>query len=348
MWKVKPIQDIAHFNTTKFGTGAINAECERTPTQDKRKLETVSLCQSSLQLETMMYGGVRGEGAPLLILHSMEYPMPPSVSFCEQIKACGRQVIFVRRPGFGASPALPKTLYSRVHVESGTSAISEAVLIARFLEHMQLDGVSVLAFGSANPIAYRLAALTKRVQSTVLANPMFNRIAWSAFRPPWLGRMLSQAVLSQNGLWFAEKGLKLMLRNRPLDLFAQFFKNSSGDMAYFDKNQPDYLAAAKIMLNVESAVIYNDIGLNLRHDPFLSDRRFKGIRIAAVAGSEAPDIWTSEMKKECSRLEIPLYTAPSGDLISPYSSIHFLHDTLLETENRQAESALDFLQATEK
>ena len=72
--------------------------------EDTPRVESlIRLVGSKISLRVMIYRGHVSSLRSLVILNSVEYPMPPSVEFCEHMWAKGLQVIFVERPGFGST-----------------------------------------------------------------------------------------------------------------------------------------------------------------------------------------------------------------------------------------------------
>ena len=51
---------------------------------DARGLQRVRLGDTSIELEVMIHGGKLSKLIPLLIVNSIDYPMPPSPAFCEK------------------------------------------------------------------------------------------------------------------------------------------------------------------------------------------------------------------------------------------------------------------------
>ena len=113
--------------------------------QNSDRPETlISIGDSNIALRVMIYGERVSELRPLVILNSIEYAMPPSASFCEQMWANGYQVIFIERPGFGASSSLPSVLFADELISGGATATTEAVILQNLLEPLELKQVLLL------------------------------------------------------------------------------------------------------------------------------------------------------------------------------------------------------------
>ena len=54
--------------------------------KDPRAMRHVAIGESSIQVEVMMYRGARAPSlSPLLIINSIDFPMPPSETLSEQM-----------------------------------------------------------------------------------------------------------------------------------------------------------------------------------------------------------------------------------------------------------------------
>ncbi|MEM7327706.1 MAG: hypothetical protein AAF437_03135 [Pseudomonadota bacterium] len=257
---------------------------------------------------------------PLVIINSVDFPMPPSVEFCEQMWGAGYQVIFIERPGFGSSKSLPDVLLENAHIQSGATVAAEAALLCAMLRQLALKEIVLLTMGSANPVGYRMANLHPEIELSIFSNAMFNQNIWGVFRPTWFQAMLRQTVVSWAGLKFAAYGVKHQLSKAPLAFYRQILQKSQGDLSYLERNQQDFLSASRLICKIEPATFNYDLRMSLARDERLHDAFFKGVNAIALSGRETTDLWQREMKAETSRLALPLVYAPSGDLYAPYAS----------------------------
>jgi len=278
------------------------------------------VASTSVTLDVMVYRLHLSDKRPLVIIHSMEYPMPPSETFCEQMWQAGYQVIFIRRPGFGGSQALPPPLLEDDQVHSGAAAVSEAALLSLLLQSLALEDIVLLSVGSANAISYRLCKLNRSITFSVFANTVFNQDLWDVFRPKWLQSMLRQTLVSKSGLKIAAQGLKTLLNTRPIWFYKQFLQKSTGDLKYLSDNEQDFAKSAEILQNVTDEFAFYDIRMSLVPDPLLKDSYFEGLDAVILSGGETSFRWQTRLTEEAERLSLPVQFAPSGDVFVPYAS----------------------------
>ncbi|MEO1552785.1 MAG: hypothetical protein AAFR82_02540 [Pseudomonadota bacterium] len=281
-----------------------------------------------LALRVMIHRDKRSALRPLVIVNSVDFPMPPSQKFCEQMWVAGFQVIFIERPGFGSSRALPNVLLEDAQIKSGATVAAEAALLSALLKQMALEDIVLLGMGSANPVCYRLAKLHPEIELSVFSNAMFNQNIWDVFRPNWFQSMLRQTVISSAGLKFAAYGVKHQLARAPLEFYRQVLQKSPGDLQYLEDNQHDFLWASRLIRNIDNATFNYDLRMSLTEDQRLHDEFFKDLNVVVLSGVETTDLWQSQMETETTRLGLPLEYVPRGDLYAPYASPEAFLDTL--------------------
>ncbi|MEL6828416.1 MAG: hypothetical protein AAFN91_19395 [Pseudomonadota bacterium] len=284
----------------------------------------ISLGGSNIALRVMIYRGYISDLQPLVILNSVEYPMPPSVAFCEQMWANGLQVIFIERPGFGSSAGMPRALFTGELIEKGATASTEAVLIQKLIAQLELKPFVLLGMGSANPVCYRLSLISGRVSFSLFSNVVFNKDILDVFRPRWLQQMFRQMVHSQAGLKIATAGIKFRLRRKPLEFYRLLMHQSPGDVRYVNDNPADFIAAGQLFQHIDHATLDYDMRMSLKPDLILKDGLFAGRNAVAFSGTETPDHWRLQLDSEAERLGIPVAYAPHGDFLAPYASADFL------------------------
>ena len=293
-----------------------------------RRPATLKLTGSNIALQVMIHRGFVSKLRPLVILNSVEFPMPPSIEFCEHMWREGFQVIYMNRPGFGASTQLPKVLYSEETILNGATAAAEAALIQKMLCQLDLDDVVLLGMGSANPVCYRLSLLAEEVALSVYSNVVFNKDIFDVFRPKWLQQMFRQMVQSRAGLRITMAGIKFRLRRKPLDFYHLLMHQSAGDVAYLEANPADFVSAGRIFQSVSQSTIDCDMRMSLTPDSLLKDGLFEHINAIAFSGTETPDHWQTQLNSEADRLGIKVAYAPNGDFLAPYASPDFFVETL--------------------
>lgn len=297
-----------------------------------RTFRTVQVGEQGFRFDVMIYGGELTDRQPLLILHSIEFPMPPSEDVCQMCWDAGLQVVFVRRPGYGSSSPMPAVMMTEATIASGATAMAEAAIILALIKKLDLKNIVLLAVGSSNPICYRLVHMISELEKVVFMNPAFNQDILPVFQPAWFRESLKQLVASKGGLHFAEMGLKLMMRNDPIEFYQSILKKSPGDMAYVNANVGDYEQAASLALQVPRGRLYYDAAMCLKPAPLLKDRYFLGLNAAILIGPETTDHWRTEMTKEAGRLDLPLYRTRTGDVFCAYASaddlIALIHDEM--------------------
>jgi hypothetical protein len=307
--------------------------------EDTPRVESlIRLVGSKISLRVMIYRGHVSSLRSLVILNSVEYPMPPSVAFCERMWARGLQVIFVERPGFGSTASLPTALFTKEMIANGATAATEAVILQKLIRQLELEDVVLLGMGSANPVSYRLAMIDPCVSLAVYSNVVFNKDILDVFRPKWLQQMFRQMVQSNAGLKITSMGFKHRLRHKPIEFYRHLMHQSAGDMAYLDANRDDFLAAARLFQNIDHALINFDMKMSLATDHILKDDFFRGRNAVALSGTETPDHWQTQLNSETARLGIPVAYAPAGDFLAPYASPDFF-SALVETHSGGARAS---------
>ncbi|MEM7458485.1 MAG: hypothetical protein AAF331_03375 [Pseudomonadota bacterium] len=291
-----------------------------------RDFQTIPIGNRTGQFEVMIYGETLTHRSPLLVLHSIEFPIPPSAEFCDLMWGQDLQVVFVRRAGYGLSSGLPPVLMQDAPLKNGATAIAEAAMLRKLISDLGLTNVKLLAVGSSNPVAFRLVQIAPEIEHSVFVNPIFNQTIWDAFSPPWFRNMVKQIVTSKSGLSVAIQGMKLLIRRDPISYYKHIFEKNLGDLEYVDNNRTDYIEGARLTLDISAQQLYYETHMCLANDPLLKDNFFEGISAAVMIGNNTTDIWRKEMARETSRLGLPLIRAPYGDIFCAYAS----PETLLE------------------
>ncbi len=290
----------------------------------------------SLALRVIIHRERVSDRQPLVILNSVDFPMPPSEAFCERMWAGGYQVIFIERPGFGSSRGLPKDLTQDRHIKSGAAVTAEAAVLYQMLEQLELKNVVLLGMGSANPVCYRLSRLSPEISLSIFSNAMFNQDIWGVFRPRWFQSMLRQTVGSKAGLFFATYGVKHQLRKAPLSFYRGLLQKSPGDLRYFEDNKAAFLQASRLIRNIEASTFNYDLKMSLTPDHLLRDNFFDGANAVIMTGEETTELWQSQLEAEAGRLNLPVVYAPSGDLYAPYASPDMLLETMGERSRKRS------------
>lgn len=296
----------------------------------ERSFQLVRAGEEKFEFELMIYGGRLTDRQPLLMVHSIEFAMPPSGSFCEMMWQAGLQVIFVRRAGFGKSSRIPDSLMTKEHIQSRATAMIEAVMLRALISKLALQNIVLLAIGSSNPISFRLLHLAPEITRVIMVNPPFNQDIFPVFHPPWFRQMLMQMISSESGVQVAESGMKMMIRNDPVSFYRTVLKKSAGDTAYVEANQDDYFQAGHYALETSGRMLYCDAIMSLTEDELLKDGFFNGAEACVLIGADSVDLWKHRMWQETDRLGLPLYLAPRGDIfcahICPETVIALIHN----------------------
>lgn len=297
-----------------------------------RTFQTIKVGEQGFSFDVMIYGGAPNARQPLLILHSIEFPMPPSETVCQLLWDAGLQVVFVRRPGYGNTSPMPAAMMTEATIAAGATAMAEAAIILSLIRTLELENIILLAVGSSNPICYRLVHMIRDLEKVVFVNPAFNQDILPVFQPDWFRETLKQLIGSSGGLHFAEMGMKLMIRKNPIGFYQSILKKSPGDMAYVEANIGDYEQAASLALQVPPGRLYYDAAMCLNPDSLLKDRYFDGLNAAILIGPETTEHWRDQMKMEADRLSLPLYRTQTGDVFCAYASpddlIALIHDEM--------------------
>lgn len=295
---------------------------------EERAFSQIKLGLSNLQFDTMIYRGQLCERQPLVILNSLEIPIPPSRAFCERMWLEGYQVIFVRRPGFGATTPLPKKLQNAEVIKKGAVLVTEAALLAKLIDTLALENVAIVGLGSANPSLYRLAYMQRHIALSIFMNPAFNQDIYDNFNTDWLSPMLRQMVTSAGGLQVATSGLKAALRMRPIWFFNQIVQNSAADLDYVKNNQRDFIEAGNLLQRPSKDILLNEITHSLEPDSFLKDQCFANLNTLVLSGRETPDFWQAGLEKEADRVGAPVVFSDKGNFFVPFVDPDLLIEVL--------------------
>ena len=295
---------------------------------DARGLQRVRLGDTSIELEVMIHGGKLSKLIPLLIINSIDYPMPPSPAFCEKMQDAGYQVIFIRRPGFGHTRPLPSVLMNKAEIKQHSPIATEAALIKLLIDSMGLKKVRLLGLGTSNSICLRLSQLSDAIDFAVFSNPLFNPAIWDVIRPAWLKRMIRQTVLSRSGLKIAVRGLRAVLRRDAIWFYQQFAQKSAGDIAYIKANQSDFRTAGMFLQKLQPDLYFYELRSALMDDTKWDPAHCKNIDAVILSGIETTEKWKTSIVGEADRLGLPIVFADSGDLFVPYASPDSLIDIL--------------------
>lgn len=293
-----------------------------------REFRTVCLGAGALKVEVMIFGGALEKRTPLLISHSIDFPIPPSVTFCRRLWTEGFQVIFVRRLGFGQSSALPDLLLSRQRVLEGVPQVTEATILRTLIETLGLHDVLVLSFGTAAPVCARLSLMSPRIRLSIFANPAFNQAKGDGFRTKWLQSMVDQVMLSKSGAHFAARGFKFQLRRNHIKFYSQLLQRSESDLGYLDANGDDYREASRLLCEVDSNTLYYHLNSSLMPDILLKAPTFEAIDAVVLQGTETTATIERNLALECQRLGLPIERSSSGYRMLPFSCPEFLLDIL--------------------
>jgi len=283
----------------------------------------------------MTYREGEAKRRPLVILNSIDLPVPPSVDFCEAMWAAGYQVVFCRRPGFGKLPGLPAGLLTKEQIKRRSPIATEAALFNLLFKSLGLKNIVLLGLGTSNPICYRLAQMNEEVTFTVYANPLFHPAIWDVIRPDWLKRMIRQTVKSRSGLKIAVRGLRAVLRRDPIWFYHQFAQKSAGDLEYIAQNTGDFRQAGQLLQRMAPETFFYDLQNALIEDTHWNSEITKDNKAVILSGLETTSKWKRDIAAEAMRLNLPIVFAKSGDLFVAYAS----HETLLDVLSGQFASA---------
>ncbi|MEO0606798.1 MAG: hypothetical protein AAFY82_01095 [Pseudomonadota bacterium] len=303
----------------------------RNPT-DPRSFERIKPGSGTIELEVMDYVKDTKTLRPLLILSPIDFPYPPSIAFCEMMKRNGFRVIYIRRLGFGGTPALPRQLLTESNVKGGAAIMAEVAVIMRAIAMMDLEDVVLLGVSSANPVCYRLCQTCPAIGFTVFSHPTFNQDTFEAVRPIWIQPVARQIVLTKLGFKLAARGLRFKIKRNALSFYDDFYAKSAADLKYRLANEKDFLAAATFVEQIAPETLYYEVFHTLAEDPFLRDGLFLNVPSVVLAGSETTTHWLASAEAEANRLKVPFVKAPRGGILTAYAS----PDSLLQVINTQA------------
>lgn len=297
---------------------------------DQRLSLSVALGSSDIRLKVIIYRGALTKLRPLVIVNSVDFPMPPSNAFCDQMWSAGFQIVYIERPGFGSSIGLPKTLLQEKMIRKGAPAITEAALIQSVIDRLDLKNFILLGMGSSNPMCYRLSKLHPHMALAIFSNAMFNQDIWDVFRPRWFQTVLKQAITSRSAMKLGIHGVKYQLRKSPLSFYQSVLQKSQGDQKYLDANTLDFLKAGALIRKIDASTINYDIKTSMLANPSLRDDFFEGRNCVVLTGVEADEVWKTGLAAEAERLSLPISYAPEGDFFAPYVSVEHLISLIKE------------------
>ena len=291
-----------------------------------RRFRRLRIKDSSIEIETMIFRDELRGLKPLVILSPLEFPMPPSVQFCEQMWAAGYQVIFFRRPGLGRAPGLPNALLTPKAVKERAAMAAEAAIFKQLIDQMGLENYVLMGIGTSNSVCYRIAQLSSNVSYSIYSNPLFHPAIWDVIRPPWLRKMIRQTIQSKSGMQIAVRGLRAVLRRDPIWFYTQFAQKSDGDIAYIHDNISDFQRAGLMLQKMKPEIYFYNLQTALVEDTKWDPSFTRTLNATILSGAETLDAWKKDIVNEADRLGLPIEFAGSGDLFVPYAS----PDTLLK------------------
>ena len=296
--------------------------------------ELMRLGHSDVQIRVVKYGEESSGRRPLVILNSIDFPMPPSEQFCDRMWRARFRVVFIERPGFGTSTPLPGVLLQSETIRNGAASMAEAAILQEVFRRLALEDFVLLGMGSANSVCYRLAMICPMVALAIFSNAVFNQNILDVFRPNWFQAMLRQTIQSRAGLQIASFGVKYRLRRNPEGFYGQVLQKSAGDLGYLQNNLADFERGAELFQGIEAQTIEYDLNMSLKPDSLLKDGLFETTNAVAFSGLETTDHWKSQLNQEAKRLSIDVEYAPNGDLYAPYASPEFLLKVITDRLNR--------------
>ena len=285
---------------------------------DARDFELVKLDGGSIALNVMFFPERKAQLRPLVVLNSIDFPMPPSKHFCNAMQMAGFRVIYIERPGFGTSRGLPEALLTTQNIETGAAVMAESVVIQKFLDQLQLNDFILLCMGSSNPVGYRLAKFNQQIALTVFSNAMFNQDALEVFRPQWFQHSLKQAIRSRTAMNLSILGAKYALKRSHSIFYRQVLQKSAGDLKYFETNRHDFLKASLNFQNMSPTTIGYDVRTSIQPDRLLRDGFFDVDNCVVFTSNEADKKWKRGLEMEAERLALPITFAREGDFFAPY------------------------------
>lgn len=295
---------------------------------DARAFKFVAPESGAIEIEVMDYVEGAANLQPLIILSPIDFPCPPSVAFCETMKRNGFRVVYIRRLGFGRTPALPRQLLTEANIKNGATLMAEAALILRVITYLNLQKCILLGISSANPICYRLCLMHPDISLTVFSHPIFNQDTIETVRPLWIQPIARQIILTKSGFKLAARGLRYTIKRNPLSFYDQLYSKSSADLKYRRDNEQDFLAAAQLVKEMAAETLFYEVFQTLTQDAFLKDGLFSNTSAVVLAGNETTKRWLSSAETEAERLSVPFVNAPQGGILTAYGSPETLLDVI--------------------
>lgn len=300
--------------------------------RDNRTFDRVIPGSGAIEVEVMDYVKGADDLRPLLILSPIDFPYPPSVEFCETMKQNGYRVIYIRRLGFGETPALPRVLLTESNIKIGAAMMAEVAVLMRVIAALNLESIVLLGVSSANSICYRLSKTCPNIDFTIFSHPIFNQDTLAAVSPSWIQPIARQIILTKLGFKIAARGLRFKIERNSIAFYDEFYSKSSTDLEYLRENEADFIAASELVAGISAEALFYEVFHTLAKDPFLRDGLFLNTPSVALIGSETKADWIASAELEASRLGVPVVRAPRGGILTAYA----LPDHLLQVIEAQA------------
>ena len=216
------------------------------PEPDEVASRRIRLKRQDKEVEYRRYGA--SAGAPIVVLHSLEYGYMPSQAMIDVARTRGLNLIFPLRPGFGET--------------TPDASFQDAVQSLRaFLKALDLKDATLVGLSTAAPLALAVQENNRRVRHTALVNYGLNVTdKLTAIQPAWIRGMLRMAMNSPSSFGFGLRTLTAMIRTfGGLRFYRKLYGTQSTDLEFLEANPDLFQSMANYLVKADKSSIRLDI-----------------------------------------------------------------------------------------
>lgn len=229
------------------------------------------------ELEYMTFGSA--DGAPLLMLHSVEYATMPPWQFCLDAKEAGFRIIAVRRPGFGRST--PCASYT-----------DQVGILFEFIDQLDTRDIHLHATGSAGLLGYALLVKHSAISEATLCNFAYGKVTNAEFQRVGLAQIdaIKQAVRSKLGCKLLLAGLRA---SKGIvgsgSMGERFFCRNEADTNFFHTHYPEILDSADTVMRIAPNTLHQELNSLVVEAAQMYGRPEKPF--TTLIGGDAPEVF---------------------------------------------------------
>ena len=285
------VQEIIAFHDEEVGSGH---EGIKKFIPIHRNTTLAKIPATPYQVEYSRYGSPHG--APLVILHSIEYGVSPSKSFVSQMIDAGYCLYIPMRPGFGRSSV-------------SNSIEQSAEILEGFIRTLKLTNITLMAFSTAAPTAIKLLEGTARIARTIFVNYGFhteNKV--KHIKPVWLKGLLEFGLGSADSFQFSWRMTKGMLRLLGYkNFYRKLYSGCEEDLDFLNQNTERFKESSNLLQSASPAACRNDLVSAFLPNDSVLNLAGRSQTIIAIFGSHTHGISLEPMRESSEALGIPFH-----------------------------------------